>query len=107
MPDDLQQLCQRLAAAFREYDAWEQPLRRFRAENYRRLNRDGYTWEAYQHESEELETQLAAKHDPYSELHDLFAQLCESYVAGDDALRARIRAFIAERSKRGRRRISR
>jgi hypothetical protein len=101
MPDDLHQLCQRLAAAFRQYDAWEQPLRRFRAENYRRLNRDGYTWEAYQQEAAELENQLTIAHDPYIELHALFEQLCQAYIADNDARRARLRAFVAERSKRG------
>jgi hypothetical protein len=101
MPDGLHQLCQRLAAAFRQYDAWEQPLRRFRAENYRRLNRDGYTWEAYQLEAAELETQLTAEHNPYEELHALFEQLCHAYIAGDDACRAHVREFAAERSKRG------
>jgi hypothetical protein len=101
MPDELHALCQRLAAAFRRYDAWERPLRRFRAENYRRLNQDGYTWEAYQQETADLEAQLVAEHDPYADLHDLFTQLCEAHIAGDDAQRARTRAFVAERSKRG------
>jgi hypothetical protein len=101
MPDDINQLCQRLAAAFRQYDAWELPLRRFRAENYRRLNRDGYSWEAYQQESAELEARLIAEHDPYVELHVLFAQLCQAYLDGDDERRTRIRTFVSERSKRG------
>jgi hypothetical protein len=101
MPNDLEQLLRRLAAAFRRYDAWERPLRRFRAENYGRLNRDGYTWEKYQQEAEDLEAQLAAKHDPYADLHELFTQLCRAYVVGSDARRARVRAFVADRSKRG------
>jgi hypothetical protein len=101
MPDALHALCQRLAAAFRRYDAWERPLRRFRAENYRRLNQDGYAWETYQQESADLEARLVAEHDPYAVLHELFARLGDAYIAGDDAQRARIRAFIAERSKRG------
>jgi hypothetical protein len=101
MADDLHALCQRLAAAFRRYDAWERPLRRFRAENYRRLNQDGYAWEAYQQEAADLEARLVAEHDPYAELHNLFGQLCAAYIAGDVAQRARVREFIAERSKRG------
>jgi hypothetical protein len=34
-------------------------------------------------------------------LHDLFTHLCDAHIKGDEPQRSRVRAFIAERSKRG------
>jgi hypothetical protein len=101
MESALAKLCRDIKTALVRHDAWELPLRRFRAENYRRLNQDGYTWEAYQAAAAELEAQLAAVDDPRRRLHPLFARLCAAYVGGDNAQRAAIRAFAAERKKLG------
>ena len=101
MEGDFLPLWRDVHAALVEYNAWELPLRRFRAENYRRLNRDGYTWESYQQGLAELETQLAAVHDPHAALHPLFRELCAAYIAADDARRAAIRAFCAREKKLG------
>lgn len=101
MEGNLSPLGRDLHAALVTYDAWERPLRRFRAENYRRLNRDGYTWESYQQGLAELETELIVQHDPYADLHPLFQRLCAEYIAADAVGRAAIRAYCASEKKLG------
>lgn len=99
MDDDFLRLCRELDAALRRYGAWERPLRRYRAEEYRRLNAHGFTWEAYQDGLAQLEAQLAAEDDPRAELHPLFERLCAAYVAAGDERRQEIRAWVAERKR--------
>jgi hypothetical protein len=101
MTDELKELKPTIDQALARFTAWEKPLRRYRAQEYRRLNADGFTWEAYQNGLAKLEAQLALQHDPRGELYPLFERLCAAYSADHDDLRASIRAFAAERKKLG------
>jgi hypothetical protein len=101
MDQDWPTLCQELDRALARYIQWERPLRRFRAENYRRLNQNGYTWESYQDELGVEEASLVAKYDPRENLHPHFERLCNAYqFAGADE-RAKMRVFVAERKALG------
>ena len=100
MSDSVLKLRRELEPILARYDAWELPLRRYRALNYRRLNSGGYTWEAYESGLAQLEEELAAVHDPRHDLHALFERLCQRSLADADA-RIALRAFVAEQRKVG------
>jgi hypothetical protein len=101
MDHDWPKLSQELDRALARYIQWERPLRRFRAENYRRLNQDGYTWEIYQEELAELEDRLADEKSPHAMLRRLFDQVCAAFIVAGADQQATIRAFVAERKALG------
>lgn len=94
-------LARELDRALARYTQWEHPLRRYRAQNYGRLNKGGYTWEDYHWGFAELEQQLRAEFDPRSRLDPLFVQLCAAFIASDAAAREQIRQFVADRKSLG------
>lgn len=101
MNADVVKLCRALGPLMDLYDEWELPLRQFRAQNYRRLNRGGYTWEAYESGLAQLEAQLVAIHNPRLELHALFDRLCDAFIDSGAEERTAIRTFVADRRKLG------
>jgi hypothetical protein len=90
-----------LNQALARYEEWERPLRKYRAVGMRRLNKDGFTWDMFDHGLRELDARLRAVSDPWVALHPLIEQLCAAYVAADQAGRAEIRAFAAQRKSLG------
>jgi hypothetical protein len=90
-----------LNQALARYEEWERPLRSYRAEEMRRLNKDGFTWDMFDRGLRELAARLQANFDPWVAIHPLVEQLCAAYVAGDGAERAEIRAFAAQRKSLG------
>jgi hypothetical protein len=83
------------------YEKWEEPLRRYQAENFVRLNKEGYTWERFESGLRELAANLRAESDPHPELFQVLERLCSCYVACDFDTRAEIRAFVAQRKRLG------
>jgi hypothetical protein len=94
-------LARELNSALARYTQWEHPLRRYRALNYGRLNKGGYTWEDYHRGLAELEEQLRWEFDPRTRLDPLFVQLCATLLQADAAARDNIRQFVAERKSLG------
>jgi hypothetical protein len=102
MNGDAMEVLRAIEPALARFRQWELPLRRFRAENYRRLNKDGYTWEAYQRGLAELEASLTAVDDPRAELYSHFDRLCAAYAASSGNVRIQVREFVAVRKSMGR-----
>ncbi|HYO24874.1 MAG TPA: hypothetical protein VEQ85_07985 [Lacipirellulaceae bacterium] len=98
---DASPLRHQLTAALARYEQWERPLRKYRGQNTGRLNRGDFTWEQFDSSLRELEASLRAVHDPRSELHPLFAQLCAEFAAASPAQRDAMRAFVARQQKLG------
>ncbi len=94
-------LARELDRALAHYTQWEHPLRRYRAQNYSRLNKGGYTWEDYHCGLADLEQQLRSQFDPRSRLDPLFVQLCETFLEADAAGRDDVRKFVAQRKSLG------
>jgi hypothetical protein len=94
-------LARELDRALARYTQWEHPLRRYRAQHYSRLNKGGYTWEAYHRGLAELELQLRSEFDPRVQLDPLFAQLNAIFIVSEAAAREAIRAFAAQRKSLG------
>lgn len=97
MDPALPELRAALDAILARYEKWEAPLHRFQAENFGRLNRDGYTWDQFERGLRELEASLRARYDPNPELSRLLDRLCAAYLGCDSGGRAEIRTCAAER----------
>src|SRR4051794_37522844 len=92
-------LCADIDQLLGGYTKWEEPLRQYQADNFPRVNKDGYTWEKFERGLGELEAALKAEHDPHPEFYRLLERLCASYLASSSAGRAEIRSFVAARKK--------
>ena len=90
-----------LNQALARYEEWERPLRKYRSDGMRRLNKGGFTWDMFDRGLRELEASLRAESDPWVALHAVIDELCAAYVDGDNAARAEIRAFAAQRKSLG------
>lgn len=98
---DASQLRRDLNVALARYEQWEHPLRRYRGQGMARLNKDGFTWDEFDRGLQVLDASLRARHDPNVQLHPLFQRLAATYLDGDPAARATIRAYVAERKSLG------
>ena len=95
---DIASLKQQLDEYERRYQEWSEPIDKATEVNFKRVNREGYTFEDFERDIQQVVEERRTQYDPYQPLYALFDQLCPYYLEAMPQERTEIRAAASDKA---------